>query len=130
MIKSSKRFAIVRETSAQSFEAKLNETLDTLSEANPTVTFSETGDYMIARIEYTETVSIPSPAPSETGIRLHCEDCPYFEQILKGDGSQDGRVKYGDCPFAEFGRTWKTSAACDILYRAIDNGEVKLCFSV
>ena len=128
MKKSLKRFAIVRETSAQSFEAKLNDTLDSLSEANPTVSFSETGDYMLARIEYTATVELPDPELSEIGVKFRCEDCPYFEQILKGDGTPDGRVKYGDCPFSKFGRTWKTSNACDILYRAIENGEVKLCF--
>ena len=50
---SAKRYAIVRATSASSFETQLNETLDYLIEQNPTVTFSETGDYMTARIEYT-----------------------------------------------------------------------------
>ena len=123
-----KRFAIVRETSAQSFEERLNETLETLKEQNPEVTFSETGDYMTARIEYTAQIEVPEAPISESGIRFTCADCPYFEPIRKGDGTVDGRVKYGECAFSKFGRTFKTSAACEILYRGIENGEVALCF--
>ena len=123
-----KRFAIVRETSAQSFEERLNETLDSLQEQNPIVTFSETGEYMIARIEYTARVEVPEEPITEKGIRFTCADCPYFEPIRKGDGTADRRKKYGDCAFSKYGRTFKTSAACDILYRGIENGEVALCF--
>ena len=128
MTKSAKRFAIVRETSAQSFETQLNETLDSLYEQNPKVEFSESGDYLIARIEYTAKVEVPEEPISEKGMKFHCVDCPYFEPIRKGDGSVDGRVKYGNCGFAKYGRTFNTTAACDILYRCIENGEVALCF--
>ena len=129
MTKSLKRFAIVRETSAQSFETQLNETLDLLIEQNPTVTFSETGDYMTARIEYTAKVDVPEEPISEKGVRFHCEDCPYFEPETKTDGSEDKRKKYGGCPFTKYNRTFKASTACDILYHAIENGEVSLCFA-
>ena len=128
MTKSAKRFAIVRETSAQSFETQLNETLDSLYEQNPKVEFSESGDYLIARIEYTAKVEVPEEPISEKGMKFHCADCPHFEPIRKGDGTVDGRVKYGNCGFSKYGRTFKTSAACDILYRCIENGEVALCF--
>ena len=129
MIKSTKRFAIVRETSASSFETQLNEKLDSLYEQNPSVTFSETGDYLTARIEYTARVEIPDEPISERGYRFSCEDCPRFEHLLKKDGTVDGRIKYGNCPAAQYGRTLKSSPACDLLYRMIENGEVSLCFS-
>ena len=124
-----KRFAIVRETEAQSFEVALNETWAKLSGKNPTVEFSETGDYMTARFEY-EVESERAEVPvSESGIRFTCEDCPMFEHLLKKDGTVDGRIKYGNCPSAKFGRTLKSTAACELLYRMIENGEVSLCYS-
>lgn len=129
MTQSVKRFAIVRETSAQSFESALNEKMTELRELNPTVTFSETGDYMTARIEYTERIEISEETLSETGIRFHCVDCPYFEPDTKRDGSVDERKKWGGCKFAEMERTSKYSAACDVLYRLIENGEVSLCLT-
>ena len=126
---SAKRYAIVRATSASSFETQLNETLDYLIEQNPTVTFSETGDYMTARIEYTAKVDVPEEPISEKGVRFHCEDCPYFEPEIKTDGSEDKRKKYGGCPFTKYNRTFRSSAACEMLYNAIENGEVSLCFT-
>lgn len=129
MTQSVKRFAIVRETSAQSFESALNEKMTELRELNPTVTFSETGDYMTARIEYTERIEIPEETLSEKGIRFHCVDCPYFEPETKRDGSVDERKKWGGCKFAEMERTSKYFAACDVLYRLIENGEVSLCLT-
>lgn len=118
MTQSVKRFAIVRETSAQSFESALNEKMTELRELNPAVTFSETGDYMTARIEYTERIEIPEETLSETGIRFHCVDCPYFEPD----------TWYG-CKFAGMERTSKYSAACDVLYRLIEDGEVSPCLT-
>ena len=126
---SAKRYAIVRATSASSFETQLNETLDYLIEQNPTVTFSETGDYMTARIEYTAEVEVPEDPITDKGVRFHCEDCPYFEPETKTDGSEDKRKKYGGCPFTKYNRTFKASAACEVLYNAIENGEVSLCFT-
>lgn len=129
MVKSTKRFAIVRETSAASFEDQLNKTLEHLSDQNPKVEFSETGDYMTARIEYEAKVEIPDEPISERGYKFSCEDCPRFEHLLKKDGTVDGRIKYGNCPAAQYGRTLKSSPACDLLYRMIENGEVELCYS-
>lgn len=126
---STKRFAIVRETNAQSFETQLNETLDLLNEQNPKVEFSEVGDYMTARIEYTAEIEIPEEPISEKGVKFTCEECPYFEAETKRNGSEDKRKKYGSCPFTKYNRTFKTTAACEVLYNAIDNGEVALCFS-
>ena len=124
-----KRFAIVRETQAHQFEARLNETLFSLRDKTPTVTFSETGDYMTARIEYEDIIEREEAPVSETGYRFHCVDCPYFEHLLKKDGTVDERIKYGNCPSAQYGRTLKNSAACELLYRMIENGEVSLCFA-
>lgn len=124
-----KRYAIVRETSAHQFEECLNQKLNELRDLTPTVTFSETGDYLIARIEYEDVVRVPDVPITETGFRFTCEDCPNFEHILKRDGTIDQRIKYGNCPISKFGRTFKDTAACEVLYRMIEGGEVSLCFS-
>lgn len=124
-----KRYAIVRETSAHQFEECLNEKLFELRDLSPTVEFSETGDYMTARISYEDTVDVPDQSISEKGFRFTCEDCPCFEHLLKSDGSIDKRIKYGNCNFSKYGRTLKNSAACELLYRMIENGEVSLCIS-
>ena len=39
------------------------------------------------------------------------------------------RVKYGDCPYSEYGRTYKNARACDMLYKKIRSGEVQLCLA-
>lgn len=122
-----KRFAIVRETEAHQFEDRLNETWSQLNDKSPKVTFTESGDYMTARFEYEEPIERVEVPISETGIRFTCEDCPLFENLLKRDGTEDGRIKYGNCQLAHFGRTYKASPACEYLYRMIENGEVGLC---
>ena len=124
-----KRFAIVRETEAHQFEARLNETLFSLRDKFPKVTFSETGDYMTARLEYEEAIEPEVVPVSETGYKFTCEQCPFFEHLLKKDGTVDKRIQYGNCPSAQFGRTFKNTTACEILYRMIENGEVSLCFT-
>ena len=124
-----KKYAIVRETSAESFESELNARLYELRDLAPSVAFAESGEYMTARIEYKERIETPDKDISEEGYRFSCEDCPLFEHLLKKDGTEDGRIKYGNCPKSQFGRTWKRTPACDLLYRMIENGEVSLCFT-
>ena len=124
-----KRFAIVRETEAHQFEERLNETWAQLKDKSPKVEFSETGDYMTARFEYEEQIEREDVPVSEKGYKFVCEDCPCFEYLLKKDGTVDGRIKYGNCNFAKYGRTLKKMEACEMLYRLIENGEVSLCYS-
>lgn len=100
----------------------LNVTLLELAESNPEVTFADG----YARIEYTKSFEEIAPPVTETGITFTCEECPLFRPVLNRKGEPDGRVKYGDCDYSEFGRTWKTSAACQNLYTMIKNGTVSL----
>ena len=108
---SAKRYAIVRATSASSFETQLNETLDYLIEQNPTVTFSETGDYMTARIEYTAEVEVPgetglppqavsiSSASSAARIRSFIEDTSFVGDRAAGcSGDSAAGVCAGEYP--------------------------------
>lgn len=126
------QFAIVREDSASLFTAKLNAELFRLKDRNPSVTFSESSNPLCAYIHYImdefhpETVS---EASEIEGVRFVCCQCPYFKPVLKADGEVDKRVKWGDCEHAEFGRTYKTTAACDKLYELIKEGDVRLCFT-
>ena len=100
----------------------LNVTLLELAESNPEVTFADG----YARIEYTKSFEEIAPPVTETGITFTCEECPLFRPVLNRKGEPDGRVKYGDCDYSEFGRTWKTSAACQNLYTMLKNGKVSL----
>lgn len=126
-----KQFAIVRSDSAQSFENQLNARMYELREYNPEVLFSENGETLTATIEYVKKVETAPrmPDPERDGIVLSCSDCPYFEPTVKKDGTVDGRAKYGGCKFSEFGKTYRDSNACKLLYQMIGNGGIRLCLS-
>ena len=131
MLKSCSQFAIIRERSASTFEEKLNNRLEELVDDNTEVTFSDVDGDMVARIQYKKSVRVERPdvPMSETGILFTCADCPYLEPVLNAKGEVNGRIKYGNCQFSEYGRSYKTSPACDVLYNMIRSGEVRLCLS-
>lgn len=121
------QFAIVQSDSATAFEETLNARMRSLSRKNPKVEF----DDLTAYISYTETEYAPesvSEAYELVGCCFHCEDCPEFQPIVKADGTEDKRVKYGECQYAEMGRTYKDNRACDMLYRLIKDGRIGLCY--
>ena len=121
------QFAIVQSDSAPAFEGELNARIRELSTKNPKVSFAG----LTAYISYFETVSIPESVADEyelKGACFHCEDCPEFQAILKEDGTEDNRLKYGECQYAEMGRTRKDRAACDMLYKLIRDGRIGLCY--
>ena len=125
--KSIQQFAIVRSDSASAFEGELNARIMELSDKNPIVKF----DGLTAYISYTETVRIPEDTSDEyelKGVSFRCEDCPMFDPICKGDGTEDRRVKYGNCELSKFGRTMRDSQACEQLFTMIQNGRVGLCW--
>lgn len=128
MNKSIEKFAIVRETSAAQFEEKLNDVLFELREKSPTVEFDTVGADMIARIRFKESFEVIETKPSESGIKFTCADCPCFEYERNVDGSIDRRKKWGGCPYAFMERTTLTTAACDVLYNGIKNGDIGLFF--
>lgn len=125
------QFATVHEDSASLFDARLNEKVRELHAFNPKVKFSESIPFY-AHISYTVNENIPetvSEASEMEGVSFVCFQCPYFQPVLKEDGTMDKRVKWGDCEHAELGRTYKTAAACERLYELIKEGDVKLCFT-
>lgn len=124
------QFAIVSADSAQLLTEQLNEKLRELKDKNPTVTF----EGMIARISYTENVTVPEGLDDEyeqAGIRLTCSRCPLFQPTRKSDGTIDKRAKWGGCEYSPlgFGQTSKTTRACNRLYEMINNEEVTLCLA-
>ncbi len=122
------QFAIVASDSAQVLTEKLNAKLYELRHKQPTVTF----DGLIARISYCETVEQCEDLTDEyalKGVHLTCQDCPLFKPIVKADGTEDKRVKWGDCVYAHLGRTSRDSKACDRLFQMINSGEVRLCLA-
>lgn len=125
------QFAIVANDSASLFTEQLNEEICRLKDKNPSVHFSESTSPFYARIKYTVNAQTPesiAEASEMEGVRFVCLQCPYFKPVLKEDGTIDKRVKYGDCEHAEYGRTYKTTPACEKLYELIKEGDVKLCF--
>ena len=122
------QFAIVQGTSAQDLSDQLNEKLKELRYKFPKVDF----EGLIARISYTEHVPVPETLADEyelAGFKLTCEQCPLFKPILNKDGTENKRVKYGDCPYRDLGRTYRTTRMCDMVYEMIEEGKVKLCLS-
>lgn len=120
MKKRTKQFKFIKDPELN--ESELNLALLELSEKKTEVTFSDG----YARIEYTKDFEEIEPPVTEKGITFTCGECPMFKPVLNRKGEPDGRVKYGDCEFSEFGRTWKTTAACQNLYTLIKNGSVTL----
>ena len=111
------QFAIVASDSASLFTEQLNEEICRPKDMNPSVHFSESTSPFYARIKYTEDFTKPETLSDEyelQGVSFVCLQCPYF--------------KPGDFEHAEFGRTYKTTPACDKLYELIKEGDVKLCF--
>lgn len=125
------QFAIVRSDSAETFEAELNARVKELYSYGPKVEILDNGDYLTAKISYKAPLEeeFRPKVPTEDGIRFTCQDCPNFEPIRKADGTEDARVKYGGCKFAQYKRTNKTSWACAVLYQMIENGGIRLCLS-
>ena len=124
------QFAIVHADSAPLFNQQLNEEIRRLKDNSPTVHFSESIPFY-AQIKYIvneETPETISEASEMEGVRFVCAQCPYFKAPTKDDGTEDKRCKYGDCEYAELGRTYKNTAACERLYDLIAEGGVKLCF--
>lgn len=122
------QFAIVAADSAQTLTEQLNAKLYELKDKRPTVTF----EGLIARISYEESFTAPEDLADEyeaQGVNLTCQDCPFFSPIMKADGTEDKRVKWGDCEFAHYGRTSRSSRACDKLFKGINSGEVRLCLA-
>ncbi len=126
--RSYQQFAIVQGDTAQSLTEQLNVKMKELHSKHPTVSF----EGLIARISYTEEEYDPETLSEEyesKGINLHCEDCPHFQPELNADGSVSKRTKKGRCPFANYGMTFRDSAACDKLYEHLRTGEVRLCLA-
>lgn len=122
-----KQYAFVQAYDLDCFEVKLNEKLEDLAECEPEVTFVQSDETnMIARIAYVKQVKILEEAPAERGARFTCGDCPLMKPIRKKDGSPDLRRVYGECDFGEMGRVWKTTPACDYLYKMIADGRIRL----
>lgn len=120
------QYAIVAADSAEILTEKLNAELYRLRDKQPKATF----EGMIARISYYESEALPESLDEEyeaQGVRLTCEDCPYFCPAVKADGSLDLRTKWGGCHLSEYGSTDKRSRACELLFEKLNNGEVKLC---
>lgn len=125
------QFAIVKSDSASLFEKQLNERVYELRNNYPEVNFSESIP-LYAQIRYRQETTAPESISEEyemVGVRFVCAQCPYFQPVLRKDGEEDPRFKWGECEYSELGRVLKTASACDRLYEAIHEGGVKLCFT-
>lgn len=123
------QFRIVQGYTAKELTDELNAALKDLKGQEPIVTFSD--DSLTARIKYEETErDVPECLEDEyrlKGVQLYCEDCPYFERFKKADGTEDLRKNVGMCPVATNGMTHRRKAACETLFKMINEGGVKLC---
>lgn len=124
-----KQFDVIREEDPEVFTAKLNTRLRELRHNWPEVKISEGDRYILAQISYTEHDRVPEDLGDVyemQNVKFTCQDCPIFEPIQNRDGSLNLRVKYGKCPYAEFGRTYKEARCCDMMYTLLRNGKIQL----
>lgn len=124
------QFAIVHADSASLFQKQLNAEIYRLRNNDTVVKFSESIPFY-AQIKYTVNEDTPetiAEASVMEGVRFVCAQCPIFKAPTKDDGTEDRRCKYGDCEFADLGRTFKNAPACDRLYDLIKEGGIKICF--
>ena len=122
------QFAIVAADSAQQLTEQLNEKLIELKDKRPQVTF----EGLIARISYSESVSVPEDLVDQyelAGVRLRCGDCPFFEPRRNVNGSENKAAKKGACPCAPYGMTRRDSMVCNRLFEMLNRGEVRLCLA-
>lgn len=122
------QYTVVQEDTAQKLTESLNRELYRLRYFRPEVSF----EGLIARISYQNNLVRPlslADEYEEIGVKFTCQDCPFFRPILKADGTEDKRNKWGDCDRAELGRTYRDGRACDHLFEALRSGEVKLCLA-
>lgn len=128
-VESYQQFAIVEGDTAQILTDRLNKTIYKLRTKHPA---ADIKSGRLAIVSYTENSFEPEDISEEyelEGLKITCQDCPLFTPVYKADGTEDKRIKYGNCPECEFGRTFKNSRPCNKLFRMINSGEVKLCLS-
>lgn len=122
------QYAIVVGATAEELTEKLNAKIYELRFKRPEVTF----EGMIARISYTESIRICEDLIDEyalKGVRLTCQDCPFFNPLRNKDGSVNRAAKRGDCPFAEYGTTNRDRMACERLFQMLNRGELRICLN-
>lgn len=125
------QFATVHEDSASLFDARLNEMVKELRAFNPKVVYSDHIPFY-AHITYCVNETTPetvAEASAVEGVSFVCAQCPYFQPALTQDGEVDKRKSWGDCEHAELGRVKKLDPACDKLFEAIKEGDVRICFT-
>lgn len=123
------QFAIVEADTAALLTEQLNATIKKLRGKRPV---ADIKSGRLAIVSYTEDSFDPEDigeALELEGLKITCQDCPLFTPIYKADGTEDKRIKYGNCPECDFGRTFRNSRPCEKLFRMINSGEVKLCLS-
>ena len=119
------QFIIVKDDDPEVLSDMLNEKLRELAGKSPEVTF----EGMIARISYKQYITTPEDIQDEyaiKGVRLTCQDCPFFRPLLNKNGSINRTAKRGDCQFAEYGTTTRDMPACERLFYMLNRGEIKL----
>lgn len=126
------QFAIVKNDQASLLEGELNKRIRELRGKNPEVRFGGPNG-LTAYISYIETNRIPESIADEyeqIGAGFRCGSCPRFRPVMKADGTEDGRVTWGNCDKAknELGRTYRENPACNRLYEEIREGRIGLCF--
>lgn len=118
MIHEKKRqFRIIQEPTAESFERRLNQTMDelTLARAEDIQVDYQMAQGFCAFIQYKTTVTIAETYADEfwlLGERYYCQDCAEFRP------SSDRRVKYTTCGRGDT-RSAACKGACEEFYEAL-----------
>lgn len=113
---------VVTGETPQEFQKNFNDAMDLLAEYDPQYEFNHAMGFC-AYITYNKKIYVMDCVADEfhaEGIHYHCRNCPYMED------PRDKRVKYCTCKYHPLGRTHKDHEACEMLYKEVKQGRVKL----
>lgn len=114
------QIAVVNAPTAEEFEVLFNDTMENLSDCDPTFEFNHSMGFC-AYITYTKRESFKDCMADyfhEKGIYYKCWQCPYCHL------SSDKRVKKLTCDRSPSGITHKNSECCDIFYNELATNEI------
>lgn len=119
---STKKIRVVKSYDPQQFEEEFNQAMDELKDLRPEIEFNH-AQGLCAYIIYQESNETPETVEDEfllEGITYFCYQCPYLER------GSDKRRKTWPCKYDEYGSSRTDSMACEMIYKMVKQGKMKL----
>lgn len=114
------RSVTVQAKDADEFDRKFDEVSEKIDE--PVELQWDTAP-MCVHFIYKEIKRIPETVEDEfkiQGLQYYCKDCPYLEK------GRNRREKSHGCKYAEYGNVTDFSPACEMFYKLVKQGKIKV----